>query len=384
MTENLTRAVPRTRTAQPSDRQLLVQLALCCLAARIVLQIVGMLSVRSHGGNARDQFVDLWSRWDASSYLRVADVGYRPEGTPGEDHFFVGFFPGFPLAIRLLHYVTGDYLVAGLLVSYVASVGACWFLHKLVRLNHDHAAAWRAVILLLAFPTAYFLSAPYAEALFLCAVLAAVYAARTSRWPAAGLAGAVAGGTRVVGFALWPLLALEAFRRATGVTARVRNLAWCALAGAGLGAFLIVNQVVYGTPFQFVEVQKQHWNQGLAWPWRPVEDAWRALGSGSVDGDLHFIMWTRLATVAVVLPLLILGVRRLPTGDVAYAWIAFLFVMSSVWLLSLPRYVLVLYPLFVLGAQLTARRRVFVPVVAGCAGLQAWWFWRYAGAVWAF
>jgi hypothetical protein len=384
VTTHPTRADPAAGTGQPSDRRLLVQFALCALGVRIVLQVIGMLSIRSHGGDARDQFVDLWSRWDASSYLRVADVGYQPDGTPGDDHFFVGFFPGFPVAIRVLHYLTGDYLVAGLLVSYVASVGACWFLYKLVRLSHDHATAWRAVILLLAFPTAYFLSAPYAEALFLCAVLAAVYAARTSQWSTAGIAGAVASGTRVVGFALWPLLALEAIRRSTGARERVANLAWCSVAGAGLGAFLIVNQVVYGTPFQFIKVQKEHWNQGLAWPWQTVEDAWRALDSGSVEGDLHFIMWTRLAAFAVVLPLLVLSVRRLPLGDVAYAWIAFVFVMSSVWLLSLPRYVLVLYPMYILGAQLTARRRVFIPVVAGCAYLQAWWFWRYVGGRWAF
>ena len=58
--------------------------------------------------------------------------------------------------------------------------------------------------------------------------------------------------------------------------------------------------------------------------------------------------------------------------------------LSSVWLLSLPRYVLVLYPLFIVGAQLTARRRVFVPVVGVCVVVQAWWFWRYAGGRWAF
>lgn len=186
------------------------------------------------------------------------------------------------------------------------------------------------MILLLAAPTAYFLSAPYPEALVLCAVLAAVHAARTGRWARAGIAGA----SRVVGFALCPLL--------------------------------VLNQVGYGTPLQFVHVQKDRWNQGLAWPWVPIRDALNALDDG-VDGDLRFIMWTRLATIAVRAPLLFSAWRRLPKADLAYAWVAFLLVMSSVWLLSLPRSVLVLYPLFIVGAQLTERRRVFVPVVGVCA-----------------
>jgi uncharacterized membrane protein len=384
--EDVTSALFRATTAppgtEPPTRRLLTQFALVCLVARAALQVVGMASVHHTYGDAGHQWLDMWSHWDAPHYLRIADIGYvdHPVGSP--DTLLVAFFPGFPALVRVVHVLTGDYLVAGLLVSYAASVGACWFLYRLVRLSADHGTAWRAVILMIAAPTAYVLSAPYTEALFLCSVLASVYYARTGRFARAGLAGAVAGATRVVGFALWPLLALEVWRRGGTPAGRLRNLAWVATSAVGLAAFLWVNQIVYGSPTQFVTTQKDHWDQGLAWPWEPIRDAWETLGR--TDGDLHFIMWTRLVAFVLTAAVLVAGRKRLPLPDQVYAWITFGFVLSSVWLLSLPRYVLVIYPLFVAGAGWTRRRGVFVPVVACSAAVQGWWFWRYTGGVWAF
>jgi len=367
----------------PTTRRLLTQFALLCLLARVALEIVGMLSVRHRHGSARDQWLTMWSHWDAPHYLRIADIGYTTHDGPLHDHLLVAFFPAFPAAVRIVHVFTQDFLFAGLLVSYAASVGACWFLYRLVRLRADHGTAWRAVILMMAAPTSYVLSAPYTESLFLCAVIASVYFAGSGRFALAGLAGAVASATRVVGFALWPLLAIEVWRRGGTPAERLRNLAWAATSGLGLGAFMVINQIVYGSPTQFVTAQKNNWNQGLAMPWRPIVDGWKQLDE--TTGDLHFIMQTRLAAFVFTVAVLVAGRRLVPLADQVYAWIAFVFVLSSVWLLSLPRYVLVLYPMFIIGAELTKRRSVFIPVVTGSAALQAWWFWRYAGGYsWAF
>lgn len=40
--------------------------------------------------------------------------------------------------------------------------------------------------------------------------------------------------------------------------------------------------------------------------------------------------------------------------------------------------------MFAVGAGLTRRRTVFVPVLSGSAVVQAWWFWRYTAGDWAF
>jgi hypothetical protein len=58
--------------------------------------------------------------------------------------------------------------------------------------------------------------------------------------------------------------------------------------------------------------------------------------------------------------------------------------LSASWLLSLPRYLLVLYPLFIVGAKLAKSPRVLYPVVTGGVAIQVWLFWRYAVGEWTF
>jgi hypothetical protein len=69
---------------------------------------------------------------------------------------------------------------------------------------------------------------------------------------------------------------------------------------------------------------------------------------------------------------------------VLYGWTAFILILSSAWLISFPRYLLVLYPLFVVGAQLTRSSRVLIPFVLVGVALQGWLMWRYSVGQWTF
>jgi hypothetical protein len=67
-----------------------------------------------------------------------------------------------------------------------------------------------------------------------------------------------------------------------------------------------------------------------------------------------------------------------------YAWTALALMTSTTWLLSLPRYVLVLYPLYLVAAKLTRREAILCPVLAACVVLQGWLFYRYSAGAWTF
>jgi uncharacterized membrane protein YhaH (DUF805 family) len=385
-------AVPRAtrsaagapRRSEPTSRQVLLRIALACLLARVLLEAVGLASAYAHDLDVSGRFLTLWSQWDAGHYLRIAEVGYRPEGTPGDDHLFIVFFPGYPVAVAAIALVVRDGLVAGLLVSYAASVGACWFLYRLVRLDGDHREATRAVLLLLCAPTAYFMAAPFSEALFLCAVLGAVYAARCGSWARAGLACAAAAATRVVGIALVPALVVRALAGwFAGRRAALVACAWAGIGSLGLIAYLAINKVVYGDPTHFMDVQREHWFHRTVPPWDTVREAVLGLRTGA-EGDLRFIYAWRLAALAVVVPLLLVGLRRLRAADSVYAWTALALMTSTTWLLSLPRYVLVLYPLYLVAAKLTRREAILCPVLAACVVLQGWLFYRYSAGAWTF
>lgn len=352
--------------------------------ARVVLEAVGLVSLAAHGQPVAANVLDLWNRWDAHHFLRVAEVGYRTGTPPPDDPLYIVFFPFFPLAVRVVSIVARDLVLSGLLVSFAASVGAGFVLHRLVALESRDEDAWRSVALLLAFPTAYFLSAPYSEALFLFAVLASMYAARRGRWAGAAAMGAIATGTRVTGVALAPALAAEALTGDAPLHERAKRLLWVAVAGAGLLLYLAINLIVYGDALWFLEVQRSHWSQMPVPPWRSILDAAGSLVAGTDDATRRFVYWGRLAGFVVAFPLLVVVARRLRRSHALYAWSGFVLILSTSWLLSLPRYLLVLYPLFIVGAQLTRSMRVFVPVLVASSAIQLWLMWRYAVGHWTF
>jgi Predicted integral membrane protein len=116
----------------------------------------------------------------------------------------LAFYPLFPCLLRLVAYISGSYLAAGLIVSGIASVAAAVLLRRLVQLDYDSAVALRSVWFFLIFPTAYFLHVGYSESLFLALALASVLAARTDRWGLAGLLGAFCWLTRALALFLFP------------------------------------------------------------------------------------------------------------------------------------------------------------------------------------
>lgn len=369
--------------SEESGRQILLRLIGIVVGLRVALQVVGMVSV-SRYHSPWEYVLRLWVQWDAGHYLRIAEVGYRPVGAAGDDPLYIVFFPGYPLAVRIVSVVFRDLVASGLVVSAAAAVGCGWFLYKLVRLDGSHEEAWRAVILLYTFPLAFFLAAPYSEALFLLAILASVYAARTGRWWRSSLAGVAATASRLAGLALLPALAIEAIGSSDRWPVRLRRLVFAAAAGTGVGLYLLINLIVHEDPFHFLTVQRAHWFQHVVWPWQPIRDAVRELVQGGHDAEYTAIFVGRVGAFAFAVPMLVFAVRSLRRADAVYGWAGFALVLSASWLLSLPRYLLPLYPIFMVEAKLTRSRRVFRVVIILGFLVQCYLFWRYVGAEWAF
>ncbi|HEX2294307.1 MAG TPA: hypothetical protein VHN37_03265 [Actinomycetota bacterium] len=323
----------------------------------------------------------MWLHWDPGHYVRIADVGYR---SSGEDALFIVFFPLFPALVAGAALVLRNLVVASLVVTTAASVAAGWLLYRLVRLDGSEERARGAVVLLFAFPTAYALFAPYSEAVFLAALLGSVYAARTGRWWLAGLAGGAATATRMVGLALVPTLLVEAFvsQRRRGSTAA--KLGAIGLVPAGFLAYLWINRVVHGDPLHFLQVQDEHWFQHWVPPWVPIADAIEAIGADDLTLDSFLVHPARLVAVVFAVGVLAAGWRTLRVADRVFSATTLLMVLSASWLISLPRYLLGVYPLFAALGWLGRRRALLWTVAAGSFALQLYLFSRFARGMWAF
>lgn len=323
----------------------------------------------------------MWLHWDPGHYLRIADVGYR---SSGEDALYIVFFPLFPLLVAAAGFVVRNLVVASLIVTTGASIAAGWLLYKLVRLDRPEETARGAVVLLFAFPTAYALFAPYSEAVFLAAVVGCVYAARTGRWWLAGLAGMAATATRIVGLALVPALLVEALvtQRAQGGLGR--RIAAICLVPLGFVSYLGVNQVVHDDPWHFLQVQKEHWHQERVRPWYPVEESIEAIRTSELTFESLFVHPSRLLALAFALVVLAYGWRALGWTDRTFSVVTMLMVLSAAWLISLPRYLLAMYPLFTTMGGLGRRRRALWVVAAVTFALQLFLFARFSRGMWAF
>jgi Mannosyltransferase (PIG-V) len=332
------------------------------------------------GGGILDAVLTPLVRWDALWYLTISQDGYQPLGLPGNGGERPAFFPLYPLLVRAFGGFAGPTaaLLVSLALSAVALIGALILLHRLVALELGERYARPAVFLLAFFPSAYFLSAPYTESLFLLLTVGSVYAARTGHWARAGILMALASATRNTGVLLVvPLLLLHLDGRKGWRPGR--DAAWLALAPLGLLAYSAYLQIDLGNALAWQSAQKVFGRNGFAIPVRTV---W--LG---VRGTINAVRFPDFNGAANVLDLAVLGLltaavlglllrrRNVRLAYPAYAAAVLLPPLCAPFggeaLRSLPRFALVIFPLFMWLALVCERRGWTRAVVAGEGALLA-------------
>jgi len=344
--------------------------------------------------------LQMWSHWDAPHYLDLVVFGYRagdssaligPNGYrsiyPDDLALYIVFYPLFPWLATLVNVLVGDPLVSVFVVTTVASMFVAPLLYRLVRQDEEPSVALRAAWFLLIFPTAYFLHIGYTEALFMALVLGSFLAARTERWWLAGALGGLAALARINGLVLIPALAAEAFTQWLQRPSEERRLRveWLAigLVAVGFGLYLALNYVIYGSPFEFLRIQHEHWYKSLAAPWDSISGALGWFSSDKPDNQLMYGFMELLFVGIGLVGTIFAAFRFRPSWFVWMVGNMLLFVSTS-FLLSTPRYALTLFPLFVTLALASARTWALVLISAiSIAGL-IYFAGRFATGVWAF
>jgi hypothetical protein len=376
----MTATLEEVEDVAPALRRRAIGFALAVfIAMRITLSVLGLAvgSISSNqapvdpgwGPQVTPGIHNLWdglNRLDAAWFLIIADEGYdiRPDHT-------AAFFPGYPMTIRAVSSIPGvGTLTAAILVSNLAALGSFILLYLLTTMELSEAHARRTILVLATFPTSFFLLAPYSESLYLLVVLWSFYAARQRRWPMAGIAGALAGLTRQIGFVMTPALLLSAreagWRRRAALAAGVAALGPLAYLGwwqVHTGDFL--------APFH----AQAEWYREFRFPLvslaRGLYEA--AITATAPDGG-YWISDALLTLVAIGGVIAI--ARKVPLSYVAFAVISILvplcYPYSGRDLLSISRFVLPLFPVF-WGVALWLRRRwALVAWLAVSAPLSVW------------
>ena len=379
------------------------------------------------------------ARWDSAWYLVIAHYGYRPDlGAFTSSR--AAFFPLYPLGLRAISWFGVPAVLAGVLLSVAALALALYGIHRLTTLELSRGVgvqpsiagdrapeAARLAVLLTAFaPMAFFFSAVYSESLYLALSVGLFWSARQGRWMWVGALGALAGATRSTGL----LLALPAVmiylygpredrapdaiasRRASASRrSRLRpryrlrrDALWLALLPAGVilyGAYLWLAGGDALTPFQAQDVWGRHFAGPYVGAWdglRAGFDGARQLlslqqqhryfasGSGSpfVSAEHNLVL---LAFLLAAIPAIIGVLGRLPLAYGAYVIAALALPLSdpvsSQPLMSLPRFLVVLFPLSIwAGAWLSEHPRARRPTLLASGALMALFVAEFATWHW--
>lgn len=301
-------------------------------------------------------------RWDSMWFLGIADTGYASD--PGRP----AFFPLYPGLVALVSHITGTFALAGIVVSVLCFFAGLVFFHLLATIEVGAVAANWATMALALFPGAFWFSSVYSESLFLMLSVGAVYFARERRWLPAAVLGALAAATRSAGVLLVIPLALlwwDAHR------ADPERNGWSGLLAAPavlLGLLAVSLTMVtmgldFGSPFS----AQERWGRTFQGPWVGLWDGTTAAWDGvrqlihgrppplyfeKAGGDPmaiarhNLLLWITL--VVAVVPAAAAW-KWLRPAHAAYATAALLLPLSYPVepqpLMSLPRFVAVLYPL---------------------------------------
>lgn len=306
-----------------------------------------------------------WANFDGVHYLGISGRGYT--------HLEQAFFPFYPLLVRWLGLLFSEnYLLAGILVSHFSFLFALLFFYKLARLDFSKTISKIAIISLLVFPTSFFFGSVYSESLFLALILGSFYAARKKNWPVAGILGAFASATRLVGIFLFPALLAEWWgTKVKSEKLKAKSLLPLFIIVFGLGFYMWYLKKTVGDPLYFIHVQPlfgaQRTGGKLILLYQVFWRYFKMILTTRLD-PLYFSVWLELLTAVGFLNLLVLAYfQKMRLSYLIFAFFSYFVPTLTGTFSSMPRYVLALFPGFITLALLAEKRRWLKFVyLAGC------------------
>ncbi len=315
-----------------------------------------------------------WANFDGVHYLTIAEKGYLGTG------LIQAFFPMLPFVVlRTLFLLTDHHLnllLEGLFVTNTFALASLITWYGFLKSFLKSTQAWYGTLLLLSFPTALFFGALYTESLFFLAVIAAFWAAKNKSWWVTSLWMMVATATRIVGAFLFPALVIESWLQwraeqlaktlkapfsqqlSEWIKSEWKALLLILIGMSGLIAYMLYLTKDFHDPLYFLHVQTQfgagRQESLVVYP----QVLWRALKILFTTNPFSWRYYTSiLEFLAGGLGLLGLlwSARSVRLSYVLFGLGAFFLPTLTGTFSSMPRYLLVCFPLYLLFIDETTK-----------------------------
>jgi Gpi18-like mannosyltransferase len=295
----------------------------------------------------------MWANFDGLHYLSLAEDGY--ENLYSQSQY--AFFPVYPFLIRKLS-IMGSYLTSALLISHISLILAIYVFYKLVLLDFSKRIALRAVFLVSIFPTSFFFGSINSESLFLLLTVSMFYLVRKKLFLPAALLAAIASATRLVGIFLWPVLFIELWqvnKRQVRNVLKDPRLTLMLLPPLGLLSFMRFQFLHTGNWISFITGQPSFGAN------RTVDKLillhqvfyryFKMLTSLNPFADpIYFTVALELIITIFFLGLVVHSFKKTRLSYAVFAALSFLTPTLTGTFSSMPRYVLTIFPAFIVLA----------------------------------
>lgn len=351
---------------------------LVVMAAAGVAAVINATAARSNGTGpwpvvpgSRYGALTVLERWDSAWYISIAQHGYPPGQSAGNQLARIAFFPLYPMIVRGLSSLGPPVQYTAIAVSLALGAVAALLVWQLsCHLGHPDAAD-RGTALFCFFPGSLVASMAYSETLMLVGAAGCLLALTRRRWLLAGVAAAVATATR-------PTAVATCFACAWAAALAIRHhREWRALVApllspVGALAYFSFLAVHTGRFTEWFRAERVAWHERLdltGLPGRVATTIAHPIGAAGTTRDVNQLI-SVLGLAFLVIGLGFLIVQR-PAGHVVvYVVVTVILILTSKTIGARPRLLLDAFPLITaIGHSI---RGWGFAVVLGCsAGLLA-------------
>ena len=236
-------------------------------------------------------------------------------------------------------------------------------MYRLIKLDFKEKIARKSLFYLLIFPTSFYLGSVYTESLFLALSIGSLYASRKKHWLLAGVLGAFASATRLVGIFLLPALVIEYYQQRGKFNKKdLSNYLLLLVTSVGLLSYMLFLQKTVRDPLYFMHVQSLVGAERTGGRiillyqvfWRYIKMIF------TTRADILYLnVWSELIISILFLFLAILTFVKLRLSYFVYFILSYLTPTLTGTFSSLPRYVLVIFPGFIVLSLIGERRKWF-------------------------
>ncbi len=328
--------------------------------------------------------LDVFTRWDGMHYNSIAIDGY---GVYNENN--IAFFPLYPFIMRILYKLTGVMPVYwGLIVSRLSYLASMILLYDLTSLDYDEETSYTTVLYMTVFPASFYFISLYTEALFLLFILLSFTCFRKERYLCGAFFAMLSTALRSVGIFMIPVLLSEYLLKnkweikslwkkiredaKTGVAISLKPVFSLLIIPLGLLMFMFYCGLREGNILAFSSAQKAYmrflkfptvslWvtaknSVGFLWSVFKTFFIENAHIDSSLDLKLGFAFIKELLFGTFFTGIIVMMFKKVRPSYWLYTILMFIVPFSTAvgdeGLSGMPRYVLILFPVFVFMASM--------------------------------